>query len=124
MTTPSISAKEFLLIEGEDDFVELRLVAEHVADLLRTSDLERIRDRTLAVIRQLLNEHLIVVGTLDPVSGELLVWECSSDEAVERIDHEWRAIGRKPGLYEVACFRDTPSGQQVGADLKRQFGLP
>ena len=123
MSVTGIGAKEFVLVEALDDFIDLRLLAQHVGDLLRTSDVKTVRNRTLAVIRELLDEELIVVGTLGVMSGEIEPWTCLAEAATERIAREWESLGRAPSLYEIACFQDTPAGQVIGQDLKDRLGL-
>ena len=106
-----------MLIEGADDFVELRIIAEHVGDLLRTDDPHRIRAATLAVLREAMEENLVEVGTLNLATGELDTWTCGHQEAIDRITREWHPLTRPLKLYEIACFRDTIRGKEIAAQL-------
>lgn len=124
MNSELADARSFVLIEGVDDFVELRLVANHLGDILESDDAALVRDRALAVLGELLESDLVVAGTLDERTGELRPWPGAPREVLDRIETEWRALSRPVGLYEIACFRDTPKGQKVARDLKLKFGLP
>ena len=120
----NFTARDFLLIEGKDDFVELRIIAEHVGDLLRTDDPQRIRTATLAVLREVMEEALVEVGTLNPTTGELDTWTCGHQEAIDRISREWQALARSLKLYEIACFRDTIRGKEIAAQLPGRVAAP
>jgi hypothetical protein len=113
----NFTAKDFMIIEGKDDFVELRIIAEYVGDLLRTDDPHRIRTATLAVLREVVEENLVEVGTLNLATGELDTWTCGHQEAIDRITHEWRPLAGPLELYEIACFRDTIRGKEIAAQL-------
>jgi hypothetical protein len=113
----NFTARDFMLIEGADDFVELRIIAEHVGDLLRTDDPHRIRAATLAVLREAMEENLVEVGTLNLATGELDTWTCGHQEAIDRITREWHPLTRPLKLYEIACFRDTIRGKEIAAQL-------
>ncbi len=117
MTEP-FSAKDFLLIEAADDMVELRLVAQHVADVLRTDDVERIRERTLAIVQELMESELIFAGTLNVATGALERWDSSGTSIVLRIKREWASLSAPLGLYEVACFRATERGKEAAQRLR------
>lgn len=118
MTEP-LSTKDFLLIEGVDDMVELRLVAQHVADVLRTDDVVRIRERTLATVQELLEKELIVAGTLNVATGVLECWEGDATSKVLRINREWASQVAPLRLYEIACFRATELGKEAVQRLRQ-----
>jgi hypothetical protein len=113
----NFTTRDFVIIEGKDDFVELRIIAEHVGDLLRTDDPHRIRVATLAVLREVMEENLMEVGTLNLATGELDTWTCGHQEAIDRITREWQPLARPLKLYEIACFRDTIRGKEIAAQL-------
>ena len=80
---------EFLLVEGlSDDFVELRLLAHQVAELLGVTDSMRARDtpvedlvrrETLQVVAEALVRQLAVVVSFDELSGALSQWEMATE---------------------------------------------
>lgn len=127
MNPDLVSGLEFLLVEGaRDDFVELRLLAFHVADLLGISDSSRrydalreaeVREGTLRVVSAALGQGLARVASFDERSGALSAWELPHEQIVATLDTKWRELGRPMSLYDVACIELTESGRRAGRML-------
>jgi len=124
--TDDASGLHVLLAEGAtDDFVELRVLAYHVAATLGLTDSARydstiearIRAATLEIVLEALREGFAKVVTFDDVTGALTEWDLDGDSVVRVIDEKWRALGRPLRLYEVACIRLTDRGRRIGLAL-------
>lgn len=115
--------KSFVIMEGDDDFVDIRLVAQYVEDVLKTRDRAQIGEETLRVVRELLDEGLIIVGTLDERDGVVRAWGGSIDESIERLRGELADVYRVHGLYELACVSDTPKGREAARRLRDRHGI-
>lgn len=64
---------------------------------------EETRAWTLRLLQPLLRSGEITAVDLLP-DGGFVRWPGNVDEQVERIDAEWRALGRQPTLGEVVWF--------------------
>lgn len=124
--TDDASRLHVLLAEGAtDDFVELRVLACHVAASLGLTDSARydsiiearVRGATLEIVSEALCQGLAEVVNFDEVTGALIEWDLDDDSVVRVIDEEWRALGRPLKLYEVACIRLTERGRRIGLAL-------
>lgn len=74
--------------EGED---------EPLAPLPITDPLE-VREKTLALVRDLLNTKILQAGQLTDGGIAIAPWRISVDEVVGRIDREWSALGKVPNM--------------------------
>ena len=95
---------EGLLAECRDDHVGLWELVNAAHFDLGSSDSDRTRQLTLALVRRLLNEPGILVGHPAPDGRHFVAWDLTPDEAFHRIEREWSALGRDPDIGEVAWF--------------------
>lgn len=71
---------------------------------------EAAREAGRRVVSELVKGGYIRAGV--PRGREdFIPWRLSADEAVERIEHEWKALGREPNISEVAWFDITGKGK-------------
>jgi hypothetical protein len=109
--------RQELLAEGQDDYVGLwdvvwilRRTKPRLAD-------DEIRGVALEVLRPLLSEGLMEPGRLQEKGG-FLAWTCTPEEALLRIDEEWRALGQDPNIGEVCWFSNTSAGDAAAGTGK------
>jgi len=91
-------------------------------------DPKKVRDRTLVVLKDLLESGLIKAGfsddghdlkmnwlkPQDSINDQLKKWNwnLSPGDSIDRIKKEWDALGREPGLNDIAFFLITQKGYQ------------
>jgi hypothetical protein len=93
---------ESLAEECRADHVGLWEVVHAVKFDMDVTDPGKVRELTLRLVRQLLQEHGMKVGQPAPDGRSFLAWDLSPDEAIDRIEQEWSALGREPDIGELA----------------------
>lgn len=83
--------------------VGLWWIADDVRQLRPGASEEELRGETLRALRPLLDQGLIRAARLLP-GGSYQLWEGSVEEQLARIDAEWAALGRPPGIGDIAWF--------------------
>jgi hypothetical protein len=93
-----------LLDECREDYVGLwQLVNASQLDMGAAGP-DETRQRTLDLVRRLLSEPGIVVGHPAPDGRHFVPWNLKPDDAFDRIEREWSALGRNPDIGEIAWF--------------------
>ena len=69
---------------------------------------EEILDVTLRAIRAVVEKELMQIG--DVTDGGFFEWELTPEESLVRVQREWSALGRSPGLGEVCWLANTGAG--------------
>jgi hypothetical protein len=91
-----------LLEECHEDHVGLWRVVNAVHIDLGITNPTEARTMTLRLIHSLLNECGMQVGRPTPDGRHFIGWDIRPDQALERIEKEWSALGREPDIGEVA----------------------
>lgn len=94
-----------IVVAADREPIGLQLVVSIVRLVgrrLEGGDVEEVRVPVLATLREALRRRVLVVGTVE--DGEFEAWHVSPDDAITRIDSEWRALGRDPKRGEIAAF--------------------
>jgi hypothetical protein len=108
-----------ILLVAPDEF-GLNEVCAHVKYDLAIADDSKVKDLTLAIVREPLRRGAVV--DFDPSISMAHQTETTPDEIVACIDREWDAIGEMPTLPgEICFFQWTPSAMEAYA---RRQGLP
>jgi hypothetical protein len=63
---------------------------------------DEARGAVLALVGEALRRRLLIAGEVE--DGAFEAWHLSPEDAVERIDREWRALGRDPQPGEIATL--------------------
>jgi len=105
-----------LLLEGLDDYVGLWEVARDLRRFLGELPPEKIRELAMMKLRPLLQEGLILPG-FPAEGGEFAAWDCDVDEAIDRINAEWRQLGRDPNVWEICWFKNTEKGDALARTI-------
>jgi hypothetical protein len=95
---------ESLVEECHEDHVGLWRIVNAVRFDLGSSNPSEIRAATIRLVRSLLHERGMQVGHPAPDGRHFLSWGLSPDQALNRIEQEWSALGRDPNIGEVAWF--------------------
>lgn len=63
-------------------------------------------------LRYLLRRGLVMAG--DPqMGGPFKPWEGTPEEIIDRIEREWRDLGKDPMLGDITWFDSTPAGNAL-----------
>src|SRR5579884_1029364 len=87
-----------------DDWTSFSGFLWEARDLWPGADQAVIRGLVLGMIRELLEEDLIVIGELAGEGGDFDRWELSVAGAIAHVVREWAALGHEPVGGEVAWF--------------------
>lgn len=97
-----------ILVRGLDDWIqasEVDSVARTVGGA--TTELEA-QKLSLEIIRHVIKDGLMEAG--DVTGHGFHAWNLSADDAIERIEREWAALGRFPTLGEICWLSNTAEG--------------
>ena len=112
-----------LVVAGSDDWVDAAEVAWIAKSMGPPESSEAIRDLSVRLIGKVLGDGLMRIGEVTVTDRGFAAWEVSIDEAVERVDREWRALDREPDLGDVFWLENTLRGEQLAAEvLRRRHG--
>jgi hypothetical protein len=77
------------------------------------------------MIRQVVEQGLMELGDVD-VAGKwenkegFRKWNLPIQEGLNRVEREWKSLGRNPKLWEICWLRNTDKGNEVGEQLFEQ----
>ncbi|WP_131809476.1 hypothetical protein [Mycolicibacter sinensis] len=117
----AFSAREEVLLRSLDDTVELGLVHECVAQANPDEVLSVVQEKTLGLIRSLVDDGLFEIG--DEGNGLFVVWDLSVDEAIRRIRDVY--VGQfddQDAWYFFSRLKPTVKGEQVAEGLGENAG--
>ena len=106
-----------LVMRGCDDWVdasEVTSVAKFTGHA-RTED--EIRSLSLELIRKVVRQGLMEIGDLPDKSRRLALWPMTPQECLDRVEREWKALGRNPSLGEICWLQNTDKGNTLGESL-------
>lgn len=101
-------ALESLVDECHEDHVGLWEVVNAARFDLGAQNPTETRSLTLQLVRSLLAQRGMQVGHPAPDGRQFISWNLPADEAVQRIEQEWSALGREPNIGEIAWFTSAP----------------
>jgi len=110
--------KEILKLCADDDtglWLIIKRVAEDAYSIVSVPDW--VRQKTMEVIRDLLENELIVAG--NPNGPKFQPLFSSVPETMTYIEQEWAKLGKTPNIGDVCWFRATPPGEQLASELQR-----
>jgi hypothetical protein len=95
--------KRAFLKECGDDFVGLWAIPWKIRQMRPRFSEEELRQDTLEIVRFLLEDPQIVAGhpTLD---GKFVPWTMDVPSVLQRIENEWRALGRDLDPGDIVWF--------------------
>lgn len=111
-----------LLIECAEDYVGLWSVINEVGSFLKETDALNVREKTLAILTELLEAELIQAGFPTPDSRGFEQWRISAKDVIDRIGRAWDALGREPNIGEIVWFTSTEAGDRKLREWKEQKG--
>ncbi|HOM99907.1 MAG TPA: hypothetical protein PLM33_06600 [Acidobacteriota bacterium] len=114
-----------LLKCGLDDWVDAAEVVWVAVSVGKAKDEKGIRELFLRMIREVLERGWMKIGDVDVVGpGGFAEWGLSVDEALEKLEREWDALGRLPVLWELCWLDITEEGADIAERLMESERLP
>ena len=109
-------------MEGCDDYIDACSITgiAHKMGGIRFEDKDDLRQTCLEMIRHVLREGLMEIGELGTREEGFLVWDLPLEQTMERVERDWKALGRNPTLWEVCWLRNTAQGNELGEALHRR----
>lgn len=99
---------EDVLDRGLDDWIditEVASVAKTVGGAVTDAELQAL---SIEIIRNVLREGLMEAG--DVTTDGFHRWGLSPNEALQRIEHDWGALGRWPYIGDICWLSNTEEG--------------
>lgn len=120
------SLKKDMVADTVEDYMDLSFYAKFVEDAFGSGGSSGAREAelmfyTAAIVHSLLEDGLVRAGVPTP-DGGFEPWEEDPDAAVERILAEWRALGRRPNLWEIVWFDATEKGEAYAEETLSASG--
>jgi hypothetical protein len=106
---------EDVLNRGLDDWIDITELAFVAKSVGRAGTDAEIRDLSIEIIRNVIQEGLMEVG--DVTTDGFHRWGLSPDEALKRIEHDWAALGRWPYTGDICWLSNTEKGDEIARQL-------
>ena len=97
------SLKRDLLAECEDDHVGLWAVIGYVEDEMPGADEVKLRQATLALLKDLLESGQIHAGFPDSNGTDFHAWPFPAETVIQHIESRWK-LGFRPRPGEIVWF--------------------
>jgi hypothetical protein len=111
---------EDVVMRGCDDWLDACGVASVAMSIGHAHSAEEIRDLSLKIIREVVQQGLMEVGDLPEEGRRLKLWPMTPQECLDRVEREWEALGRNPSLSEICWLENTDKGDALGEELFKQ----
>ncbi|WP_111511070.1 hypothetical protein [Mycobacterium kyogaense] len=118
----TLSAREKVLVEGQNDWVKLWDVHRHVAAEDSSATLADVQRKTLEVVESLLGEHLAEVGGLRDHGAQFVPWTSKLSDTMRRITVEYvHNFDDRHGWPWTVWLRITETGKRIGAEHEHVY---
>ncbi|NGX36292.1 MAG: hypothetical protein K1000chlam1_01133 [Candidatus Anoxychlamydiales bacterium] len=94
-----------------EDWTSLYFVPSFVEQFYRTKDFELIKTTSLSIIKNLLDEGLVIAGDLLE-DNTFVRWNMPANVLIEKIRNDWENLGRELYMYELVWFEITEKGRK------------
>ena len=94
-----------------EDWTPLFFVASFVEEYYRYEDLELVKQITLEIIQNLLEEELVIAGDLLP-DDTFKIWNKNIKEILIEIKQKWDNLDRGLAPHEIIWFEITEKGRK------------
>jgi hypothetical protein len=103
--------KKKILAWCVEDWTPLFFVAAFVREFYNYKDLESVKKISLDLIKNLLEEELVVAGDLLE-GNKFKAWNKKNDETLIQIKNKWDNLGRELQPHEIVWFDLTEKGRK------------
>lgn len=118
------SLHKSFLVYCADDWSGPWLLVTDVQLADPAADDRTVKERTLAVLRDLLQAGYIKAGDLVNFKEDTFIqWEMPVDQIIDRIRREWDALGRDPKPWEIVWFISTHEGDLALAEGRERNAI-
>jgi hypothetical protein len=116
------TARENILIEGLDDSVDLGGVHQYVAHENPSASLSDVQSKTLEIIRALVDDGLVELGSMSGEGGLFVTWDTTLDESMNEIRDVYVNHFDDRALWVWDCWLNlTAKGRQVAESVERKY---
>jgi hypothetical protein len=116
------TARESILIEGLDDWVDLGRIHRNVAQASPSLSLSEVQQKTLDTIRSLVSDGLFELGDLSGKGGHFVSWQASLEDSMKIIYDVYITHFDDRDLWYWYCWLNlTTKGEQVAEPLERRY---
>lgn len=117
-----LSAREKVLVEGQQDWVKLWEVHRHVAEENSSAALADVQRKTLDLVESLICERLAEVGDLRDHGARFEPWTSGLRESMQRIAGEYvDNFDDRAGWPWTVWLRITEAGKRIGAEHEYSY---
>ena len=109
-----------LVMRGCDDWLYAAEVAYAANEIGHAQSADEIRDLSLKIIREIVEQGLMEIGDLPDEGRRLKLWPMTPQECLDRVEREWKALGRNPSISEICWLQNTDKGNALGEELFKQ----
>jgi hypothetical protein len=116
------TARENILIEGLDDSVDMGRVHYHAVQENPSASLSDVQSKTLEMIRSLVDDGLVELGSMSGEGGYFVTWDTPLDESMKEIHDVYVNDFGDRALWVWDCWLNlTAKGKQVAEALERKY---
>jgi hypothetical protein len=109
------SAREKILVEGQHDWVKLWEVHRHIAEENLSASLADVQQKTLELVRMLIDEGVAEAGDLRDHGARFEPWDVPAQESIQRISAEYvDRFNDRVGWPSTLWLRITDKGKELG----------
>lgn len=117
-----LSAREKVLVEGQHDWVKLWEVHRHVAEENLSASLADVQQKTLELVRTLIDEGEVETGELRDHGARFEPWDIPAQESVQRISAEYvDRFNDRAGWPSTLWLRVTDKGKNLGRSYEPAY---
>lgn len=113
MTDPLDVVRREIQLHLKVDWIGLWLFPHLIREMVGMEDDAEVRKASMELVREFLERDVIEAGDIDWDAGAFVSWGLEPSAALARIESEWSALGKEPGLSEIAWFALTEHGSKV-----------
>jgi hypothetical protein len=113
------SIKKDFLIFCDQDWAGLWVLISFIQDANPNMREDKIREMTLGILRDLLDEGLILAGA-PAEHTKFNPWKSGTEETLRRIRDEWIKLGGCPALGDIVWLDITQKGVDLVASWEKK----
>jgi hypothetical protein len=102
-----------------DDYTGLWMIVSAIAEDAYSFETvpDWVRQKTIDILRDLLQSNLIAGGRIDPASHDFRPFYFSVEDTIGFVEREWETLGKTPNIGDVCEFFITLEGKQLAQKL-------
>ena len=112
--------KRHVAASALEDYLDLSWLASDVEAALEIRDSDELRETTVRIARELMEDDLLAPGFPDE-KGDFHAWPPGAALAAKGIDARWRLLGRAPHLGEIVWFAATDRAREYAEDYPLDY---